>query len=474
MAQSGYNANVVAVGRTLMSLVGTERSLERDETALRALSCLRLSPMDNGMLRVSGQLDPEAGAVLRAALDPLTAPHPTTPNPAGKRFTATNPDRTGNDNSGNRNNRTSHRNTYEPGTGRDLRPPERRRAEALVELCRRAAAAGGAAPATSKAQIVVTIEHDTLKNALRGARHTLDGTVLSPQSVRKLACDASIIPMVLGSKSQPLDVGRTKRLVTPALLAALWARDKTCTFPSCETTPMERRPPRQTLDRRRTHRPATTSPCCAVSILPLAPLGGPPPGSTNATSPPQSPPTTSPGKPDASVLTDVLRSLTGQLVKCTRPMSASCSLRSTGEYVTLPDQSPMTALRTASRLRSTSFAVVDQLLTEIRSTLWSRQVEPVIQAVPSASSRRTTSSVRSSVPNAAHTWVNSTSFRTATPSMSFRPVAKAQAWWQRRSTSSATPVRPSERSTAHTGNARPRREVSGTLSNGSPSSSWIR
>ena len=84
---------------------------------------------------------------------------------------------------------------------------------------------------------MVTIDYDTLTNAVRGAGHTLDGTVLSPQTVRKLACDASIIPMVLGSKSQPLDVGRTKRLVTPALLAALWARDKGCTFPGCGRPP---------------------------------------------------------------------------------------------------------------------------------------------------------------------------------------------------------------------------------------------
>jgi hypothetical protein len=51
--------------------------------------------------------------------------------------------------------------------------------------------------------------------------------------------------MVLGSKSQPLDVGRTNppqaggapRLVTPALLAALWVRDKACTFPGCGRPP---------------------------------------------------------------------------------------------------------------------------------------------------------------------------------------------------------------------------------------------
>ena len=202
MAQTGYDRHVIAVGRTLMSLVGADRSLERNETALRTLSSLRLCPLENGMIKVSGQLDPEAGAVLTAALDPLTAPNPSDAN-----------------------------------GGRDPRPAERRRAEALIEICRRAAAAGGAAPTTSKAQIVVTIDLDPLTNAIRGAGRTLAGEVLSPGAIRKLACDASITPMILGSQSQPLDVGRTKRLVTPALLAALWARDKGCTFPGCGRPP---------------------------------------------------------------------------------------------------------------------------------------------------------------------------------------------------------------------------------------------
>ena len=198
MAQTGYDRNLIAVGSTLMALVGADRSLERNENMLAALSCLRLSPLDNGMIKVSGQIDPEAGAVLAATLDPLSAPNPG-----------------------------------EANGGRDPRPADRRRAEALIEVCRRATAAGGSAPATSKAQIVVTIDYDHLHDALRGAGTTLSGAALAPETVRRLACDASIIPMVLGSPSQPLDVGRTKRLVTPALLAALWVRDKACTFPGC-------------------------------------------------------------------------------------------------------------------------------------------------------------------------------------------------------------------------------------------------
>ena len=207
MAQTGYDRHVIAIGRTLMALVGADRSLENNETALRSLSSLKLCPLANGMVAIRGQLDPESGAVLSAALDPLSAPNPSTPNPC------------------------------EANGGRDPRPADRRRADALVELCRRATAAGSGAPTTSKAQIVVTIEFDRLLSALTGSGTTLAGAVLSPQSVRKLACDANIIPMVLGSQSQPLDVGRTKRLVTPALLAALWARDKGCTYPSCGRPP---------------------------------------------------------------------------------------------------------------------------------------------------------------------------------------------------------------------------------------------
>ena len=202
MAQRGYNAHVIAVGRRLMAMVGADRALEHDEDTLRTLNSLRLTPLENGMTALSGRLDPEAAAVLAAALDPLSAPNPCSEN-----------------------------------GGRDPRPADRRRAEALIEICRRATDAGGSAPATTKAQVVVLIGFEPLTNTVRGAGTTLTGQDLSPATIRKLACDASIIPIVLGSEGQPLDVGRTKRLVTPALLAALWVRDKTCTFPGCGRPP---------------------------------------------------------------------------------------------------------------------------------------------------------------------------------------------------------------------------------------------
>ncbi|UWX96594.1 HNH endonuclease [Arthrobacter zhaoxinii] len=53
------------------------------------------------------------------------------------------------------------------------------------------------------------------------------------RDVRKLACDADLIPVVLGTQGQVLDLGRAARLFPPHLRKALQARDRGCTFPGC-------------------------------------------------------------------------------------------------------------------------------------------------------------------------------------------------------------------------------------------------
>ena len=52
-----------------------------------------------------------------------------------------------------------------------------------------------------------------------------------------MACDAAIIPAVLGSRGQLLDLGRTTRLVTAKQFLALSLRDRGCTFPGCDRPP---------------------------------------------------------------------------------------------------------------------------------------------------------------------------------------------------------------------------------------------
>ncbi len=57
-------------------------------------------------------------------------------------------------------------------------------------------------------------------------------------TIRRLACDAEVIPAVLGSQGEPLDVGRAKRPVTPAIWTALVIRDRHCAFPGCDRPPV--------------------------------------------------------------------------------------------------------------------------------------------------------------------------------------------------------------------------------------------
>ncbi|MET9311990.1 DUF222 domain-containing protein [Kribbella sp. NPDC003505] len=81
----------------------------------------------------------------------------------------------------------------------------------------------------AKATITVTIDFDDLKAATADAvGRTVYSGGLSAATIRRLACDANIIPLVLGSNSEPLDVGRRVRLVTKAMRRALEARDRGC------------------------------------------------------------------------------------------------------------------------------------------------------------------------------------------------------------------------------------------------------
>ncbi|WP_371401157.1 HNH endonuclease [Kribbella sp. NBC_00662] len=89
-----------------------------------------------------------------------------------------------------------------------------------------------------KPHISITIDYNDLTAATANATGQLIfGDNLSAATVRRLACDAQILPMILGSKSQPLDVGTTQRLVTRPMRRALNARDKGCVI--CNAPPIQ-------------------------------------------------------------------------------------------------------------------------------------------------------------------------------------------------------------------------------------------
>ena len=86
------------------------------------------------------------------------------------------------------------------------------------------------------ATVVVTMTLEQLMADLDAAGVcTLDtGGRISAAEARRLACGAGIIPMVLGGKSQPLDVGRKRRFHTEAMRLAMGVRDGGCSAEGCD------------------------------------------------------------------------------------------------------------------------------------------------------------------------------------------------------------------------------------------------
>ncbi|KAA5825234.1 DUF222 domain-containing protein, partial [Saccharopolyspora hirsuta] len=94
--------------------------------------------------------------------------------------------------------------------------------------------------------LTVTIDYNDLQQQVQAAHTTapggagmLDGTgqYLSPQTIRRIACDCDVLPIVLGGDSLPLDVGASQRTAPAYLRAALLARDGACAFPGCDHPP---------------------------------------------------------------------------------------------------------------------------------------------------------------------------------------------------------------------------------------------
>ena len=108
---------------------------------------------------------------------------------------------------------------------------EHLRADALVDLITGARSTDRRVP-----EVVVLIDHDTLVQGVHQATvaETADGAELPVATIRRLACDAEIIPIVLGADGVPLDHGRSRRLATREQRRALRAMYRTCGHPGCE------------------------------------------------------------------------------------------------------------------------------------------------------------------------------------------------------------------------------------------------
>jgi hypothetical protein len=163
-----------------------------------------------GMVHFEAMLDPEAGRIVCAALDALTA---------------VTPDRD-----------TEHADA-------DTRTVPQRRADALVDLAHYSLFGGGLPDhGGDRPTVMVTIDYDQLVTQIteKTGVPTLNGpygpTPITPQTARRIACDADIIPAVLGGDGTILDLGRSQRTWSTAQRRAARLRDSGCVWPKCQAS----------------------------------------------------------------------------------------------------------------------------------------------------------------------------------------------------------------------------------------------
>jgi hypothetical protein len=82
-------------------------------------------------------------------------------------------------------------------------------------------------------QIVIHVDHETLKERTAGRSEFEDGPGMAAEAARRHACDCSYVKITENDQGEPLDVGRKTRSIPPALKRALNSRDKGCVFPGC-------------------------------------------------------------------------------------------------------------------------------------------------------------------------------------------------------------------------------------------------
>ncbi len=190
------------LAKRLHAVLDPDGSLDEDKPDRRELVFRRDV---GGMDYVRGRLDAEASATVQAALSAFAQPQPA-----------------------------------QDGVP-DFRSRSRRMADALVEMCDRTLADGGLpAVGGEKPQVTVTIALDDLrgkhsdKTVRRPGTGTLNtGAAITAEAARRIACDSAVIPILLGSQSEPLDIGRATRTIPTGIRRAVVARDIGCVHPGC-------------------------------------------------------------------------------------------------------------------------------------------------------------------------------------------------------------------------------------------------
>ncbi|HEX2064079.1 MAG TPA: DUF222 domain-containing protein [Acidimicrobiales bacterium] len=193
LLQSLAALEVADVGRAMQVWRQRAEALLSDEEAAEPVRSLHLSETLAGRWVLEGDLDAEGGGVVSTALRLATSPDVD---------------------------------------GEPARNPSRRRADALVDLCRwfldhQQERRGG----RHRPHINVVIDAEA---ADTDGGSLLGGPRLDGDTVRRLLCDSAVHRVVTAGRSTVLDYGWTTRTIPANLWSALVVRDRHCRFPGCD------------------------------------------------------------------------------------------------------------------------------------------------------------------------------------------------------------------------------------------------
>lgn len=193
--------------------------LVRDERRQHALRSVTFARHDDGMWHLHGRLTDEVGTRLRTALDAFDISSDQTRGRPDKRLADALDTMTF----------ALLDHGLAPGTGGTARP----HLSVLVDLDVLTADLVDPDCADPDAPGAAPGPLDAVWAGLPSAETTWGG-LLSPQAVRRIACDAGLSRVVLRGDSQVLDVGRTTRDWSGPQRRAVNARDRGCRGPSCD------------------------------------------------------------------------------------------------------------------------------------------------------------------------------------------------------------------------------------------------
>jgi len=195
------------VGRHLAAVVDPDTAEAAEAAALLAeeehahdVARLSLKPLGDGTTRLSGLIPDTTAGRLRTYLEALTQPRVAALDGDGQRL----------------------RQAHLDGL-------------AFCDLLERIDPDTLPAHGGDATTVIVTISHDDLQAKLAAAG-LLSRERISATEARRLACEAQIMPAVLGGKSEILDLGRARRLFTPAQRKAIRLRDGRCRAEGCQAS----------------------------------------------------------------------------------------------------------------------------------------------------------------------------------------------------------------------------------------------